>query len=79
MRKEPVESFALPNERELAYRYIKSELESNGIEVQRISIDDTITTDKEVPEKLMSHVREFAADKVIDVKFLTSDEASGVR
>jgi hypothetical protein len=73
MREEPVQTFPLPNEHELAYIYIKTELENEGIEVQRISIDDTITTNKEVPEKIKSRIREYAADKGITVKFLTSE------
>jgi len=73
MREEPVQSFPLPNEHELAYIYIKTELEIAGIEVQRISIDDTITTDKEVPEEIKSRIYEHAADKAITVKFITSE------
>ncbi|HUV62712.1 MAG TPA: hypothetical protein VMW24_02380 [Sedimentisphaerales bacterium] len=70
MREEPVQNFPLPNEHELAHIYIKSELENAGIEVQRISIDGTITTDKEVPEEIKSRLREYAADKGITVTFL---------
>ena len=73
MREEPVQSFPLPNEYELAYIYIKTELEKVGIDVQRISIDDTITTDKEVPEEIKSRIREYAADKGITIKFKTSE------
>ncbi len=69
MSEELVRSFPLPNERELAYIFIKTELEKAGIEVQRISIDDTVTTNKEVPEKLASRLREFAADKGITATF----------
>jgi hypothetical protein len=73
MSEELVRSFPLPDQLELACRYIKSELESAGIEVQRISIDDTITTDKEVPEGIRSRICEYAADKGITVTFLTSE------
>lgn len=73
MREEPVRIFSLPNEHELAYIYIKTEIENAGIEVQRISIDDTVTTDKEVPEEVKSRIHEFAADKGITVKFKTSE------
>jgi len=73
MIEEPVQSFPLLNEHELAYIYFKTELEIAGIEVQRISIDDTITTDKEVPEEIKSRIHEYAADKGITVKFITSE------
>jgi hypothetical protein len=79
MTEEPVQSFPLPNVYELVHIYIKSELENAGIELQRISIDGSVTTNKEVPEETKSRLREYAADKGIIVKFLTSDEASGVR
>ncbi len=73
MREEQVKTFPLPNEHELAYIYIKTEIENVGIEVQRISIDDTVTTDKEIPEEVKSRIHEFAADKGIAVKFKTSE------
>jgi hypothetical protein len=72
MRDEPYQSFPLPNEHELDYIYIKTELENEGIEVQRISIDDTINTNKKVPEEIKSHIREYAADKGITVAFKVS-------
>jgi len=74
MREEPVQSFPLPNECELAYIFIKTELENAGIEVQRTSVDDTITTNKEVPEELKSRVCECAADKGITLKFRVSGQ-----
>lgn len=73
MREEPDQGILLPTEHELAWIYIKAELESAGIEVQRISVDDTITTNKEVPEEIMSRIREYAADKGITLKFVTSE------
>ena len=73
MIEEPVQSFPPPNEPETFYIYIKTELENAGIEVQRISIDDTITTDKEVPEKIKSRISEFATDKGITIKFKISE------
>jgi hypothetical protein len=73
MIEEPVQSFPPPNELEIYYIYIKTELENAGIEVQRISIDDTITTDKEVPEEIKSRIYEYASDKGIIVKFTTSE------
>jgi len=69
MNEEPVQSFPLPNVYELVHIYIKSELENVGIELQRIGADDTITTDKEVPEDVKSRIREYAADKGITVTF----------
>lgn len=72
MREEPDQGIPLPNEHELAYIYIKSELENEGIEVQRIGIDDTITTNKQVPEEIKLRIREYAADKGITVAFKVS-------
>jgi len=74
MREEQVKTFPLPNEHELAYIYIKTEIENAGIEVQRISVDDTVTTDEEVPEEVKSRIREYAADKGITVKFEVSGQ-----
>jgi hypothetical protein len=73
MMEEPVQSFPLPNVYQLVHIHIKSELEEAGIELQRFSADDTITTDKEVPEKIKSRIREYAANKGITVKFETSE------
>lgn len=73
MREEPVQSFPPPNEHERDYIHIKTELEKEGIEVHRIAIDNTVTTDKEVPEKLQSRIREYAADKGINLTFVTSE------
>lgn len=79
MIEEQVKSFPLPNEYELVHIGIKSELEREGIELQRIGIDGpvtidriVVTTDKEVPEKIMSRIREFAEDKGITVRFKVS-------
>ncbi len=66
------ESFPLPNDRECIWRFIKSELEEAGFEVQRMSEDETITTDREVPESIKSRLREYAADKGITLKFRVS-------
>jgi hypothetical protein len=81
MIEEPIQSFPLPNQLELAHVYIKTELESAGIEVQRISIDHpapidcvVITTDREVPEEIKSRIREYAADKGITVRFEVSGQ-----
>jgi hypothetical protein len=74
MIEEPVQSFPPPNELSTHYTYIKTELENAGIEVQQIGIDDTITTDKEVPEDIKSSIREYAADKGISVKFEVSGQ-----
>ena len=73
MSEERARSFPPPNEREGDYVYIKTEIENAEIEVQRISIDDTITTDKEVPEEIKSRLREYAADKGINLTFVTSE------
>ena len=42
MIEESIHSFPPPNELETYYIYIKTEIENAGIEVQRISVDDTI-------------------------------------
>ena len=73
MIEEPVQSFPLQNVYELVHIYIKSELENAGIELQRISANDTITTDEEVPEEIKSRIHEYATDKGITVKFKTSE------
>jgi hypothetical protein len=73
MIEDQVESFPPPNEHEGDYIYIKTEIENAGIEVQRISIDGTITTNKEVPEETKSRIREYAADKGINLTFVTSE------
>jgi hypothetical protein len=74
MIEEPVQSFPLPNVYQLVHIYIKSELEDAGIEFQRFSADDTITTDKEVPEDVKSRIREYATDKGIIIKFEVSGQ-----
>ena len=73
MREEPVQSFPLPNEHELVHTYIKTELENEGIELQQINIDGIVTTNKKVPEEIMSRICQYAANKGITVKFLTSE------
>lgn len=74
MREEPDEGIALPNGDELAWIYIESEIEIAGIQVQQISADDTITTDREVPEEIMSRICEYAADKGITIRFRVSGQ-----
>ena len=76
MIEEQVQNFPLPNEYKLFYINIKTELENKGIEVQRISIDDTIITNKEVPEDIKSKIREYADDKGIPIKFKVSGKES---
>jgi len=73
MREESVQNFPLPNEHELVHEYIKTELENEGIELQQINIDGTVTTNKKVPEETMLRIRQYAAYKGITVKFLTSE------
>ena len=74
MMEEPIKEFPLPNEYDTYYIYIKTEIEKAGIEVQRISIDDTITTDKEVPEEIKSKIKDYANDKGIAIKFKVSGQ-----
>jgi hypothetical protein len=80
MIEDQIESFPLPNEHKLVWIYIKTELEKAGIEVHQIGIDNTVTTDKEIPEKLLSQLREYAADKGIIAEFkVTRQENSAGR
>lgn len=74
MREEQFTSYSLPNEYELFYNYIKTVIEKEGIEVHRFSIDDTVTTNKEVPEEIKSRIREYAAYKGIPIKFEVSGQ-----
>ncbi len=74
MIEKPAQSFLPPNEYDTYYIYIKTEIEKAGIEVQRISIDDTITTDKEVPEEIKSKIKDYADDKGIAIKFKVSGQ-----
>jgi hypothetical protein len=72
MREESHQSFPPSNPIESFYAYVKSQLEKAGINPQKISIDGTIITDKKVPKKIMSDLREHATDHGITLKFLTS-------
>lgn len=77
MTEESPQSFPQPNQAGLIYAYIKSKLEKAEITLQRIDMDIlnntcTVTTDKKVPEQVMSNVREHVASKGITIKFLTS-------
>ena len=73
MVEESINSFPSPIDPIRDWDYIKTEIEKHGIEVHRISADDTITTDKEVPEEIKSLIHEYATDKGITVKFKTSE------
>ena len=72
MREEYPESFPQQNDFELVHVYVESELKKVGIELQQINIDGTVTTDKEVPEEIVSSIRQYAANKGITIEFLTS-------
>ena len=74
MREESPQSFPCPeqNNAELVHVYIESELKKVGIELQQININGTVTTDKNVPEEIMSSIRQYAASKGITIEFLTS-------
>jgi len=77
MKEESPQSFPLPqqNDVQLVCNDIKLTLEREGIYSQRISIHGTVitvTTDKEVPEKIKSNICEHVACKGITIKFLTS-------
>jgi hypothetical protein len=76
MKEEPIPP--LPNKHELIHGDIESELRNKGIVLQEIgtgtdATTTTVTTDKEVPEETKSRIREYAADKGIAVRFLTSE------
>ena len=78
MREESPQNFPLPQEKdaELVCIYIESELKKAGIH-QRINIDTpnntcTVTTDMDVPEEIISNIREYADYKGITIKFLSS-------
>lgn len=77
MREESPQSFPRPDPYELIYEDIDSELQKAGIRLERTDSDRpnntcTITTDKKVPEEVMSSIRQYADYKGITIKFLTS-------
>ena len=72
MNEENHSTFPLPNKSELFWIYAKTEIEETGIVVHGETIDDTITTDREVPEDIKKRIREHAVDKGIEVKFEVS-------
>jgi hypothetical protein len=72
MKNESPQGFSRPNNIELVSVYIVSELKKVGINLQRIDSGLTITTDKKVPEKVMSNIRQYAVSKGMTIKFLTS-------
>ena len=74
MREESAQSFPLLNPAELVYVYIESELKKAGIELQKIDITDrtvTVTTDTNVPEEIMSSMRQHVGSKGFTINFLT--------
>ena len=77
MREESAQSFPRQSKHELVSAYIESELKKVGIELQQINIDIlnnncTVTTDKKVPEEIMSNISEYTDSKGITIKFLNS-------
>jgi hypothetical protein len=72
------QSFPLPNPVELVCIHTRAELEKAGIILQEINIDIvnktcSVTTDKKVPEAIMSDIREYAQSKGITVQFLSTE------
>jgi hypothetical protein len=66
--------FPRPNNAELIYAYIEGELRKEGINIQGMSIiDGTVITDEEVPNAVMSRIRQYAANRGMTIKFQTSD------
>ncbi len=61
-----------PKEIERVFNHITFELKKEGIDVIRNNIDGTIITDKEVPEKMILRLFEYAKNKGIPIKFLTA-------
>jgi len=72
MIEESIPDFPQPNPFELVKVYIEGELKKAGITLQQFNIDGNVTTDKKVPEEIMSSIRQYAASKGITIKFLTS-------
>ncbi len=71
MIEETSQSFPPANPIGLINGYIESELEGAGINLQRISAEGnviTVTTDKKVPEEIMSGIRQLAASYGFTVK-----------
>jgi len=75
MREEFSQSFPQQNDAEqLVHVYIESELKKAGINLQQYNIiDGTVTTDKKIPEEIMSNIRRYAAYKNITIKFITPE------
>lgn len=61
------------NNARLIDAYIEGELRKEGINIHRISIDGTVITDEEVPEAVMSKIRQYAKNRGTTIKFQTSD------
>jgi len=72
MTEESIPDFPQPNPYELVQVYIEGELKKAGIKLKQINIDGTVTTDKEVPEKIKSNIREYVENKGFTIKFLPS-------
>ena len=72
MTEESILDFPQPNPYELIQVYIEGELKKAGIKLIQINKDGTVTTDKEIPEKIKSNICQYAVDKDITIKFLTS-------
>lgn len=72
MIEESIHNFPKENIHELVQAHIESELKKVGIELQLINIDGTVITNKEVPEEIMSNIREYAEFKGINIEFLTA-------
>jgi aerobic-type carbon monoxide dehydrogenase small subunit (CoxS/CutS family) len=74
MREESSQGFPRQNNAELVHVYIESGLKKAGINLQQYNIiDGTVTTDKKIPEEIMSNICRYAAYKNITIKFITPE------
>ena len=75
--KEESPQFPQPRAVDLIERTITSDLKKVGLTVQQNGIDIlkkdfTVTTDKKVPEEIISSIREYVENKGFTIKFLNS-------
>lgn len=67
--------FPPPDPVEIVLEIIKLELGKEGINIQQINLDGnviTVTTDKKVPEEIISKICQCASAYGLTIKFLTS-------
>jgi hypothetical protein len=73
MNEEPPQIFQLTEDDELFQSYVEGELRKAGIALQRFDKDRpnnyTVTTDKKIPEEIMSGICQHATSKGSTIKF----------